>query len=77
MLDDQTSFSLKYYIYSEESEDKETLYGLIIDQTGAKAFKSRSKPFLKNEDEAIELALLYAKEFVFPCSLEDLIFDLI
>ena len=54
LVNGQTPFSLKYYIYSEETETEETLYGLIIEKTGEENLKSRSKPFLKNKEEAIK-----------------------
>lgn len=72
-IEENNVFIIKYYVFFEQST---ALYGLCIEQTGAESSVCQSKAFMSDRDAAVNLAHLYAENFVFPVSLNDLVEDL-
>jgi len=76
MLENGTEYILEYHIFSENAQDDDTFYGVKITQHSGGSITSESARISSDEEYATQTILLFAKNFVFPGSLHDLIEDM-
>lgn len=66
---------ISYYLRREKMPDGMTFYGLRIEQMTEDTVNSRQELFEEDEEMAIEIIHKLARNFVFPDSLKELIYD--
>lgn len=70
------SYSLEYYIYNEKDNKNENVYGIRIELQSDEDIPQVQSVLISNsENETIALIDSYAKNYVFPCNLYDLVQD--
>ena len=74
LLENDKKHILEYHIFSE-NENGDTFYGVKITQYNGGFITSESARISPDEEYTMQTILLFAKNFVFPSSLHDLIED--
>ena len=69
-------YTLEYYIFSESIENGNALYGAKIVQYSDESTTSASATISLEEEHTLQTILHFAKNFVFPNSLHDIIEDM-
>jgi len=67
---------LEYYIFSTSTQSDGPFYGIKVTQYNDDQITSESAAISSNEDRVLRTVQLYAKNFVFPCSLHELVEDI-
>lgn len=70
-----TEYKLEYYIFSKPSKHR-SIYGITIKKHIFSIIESKTELVSENEADVLSLINCYAKNFVFPSSLCDLMYDL-
>ena len=76
LLENGASYTLEYGIFSEPAQDGGVSYGVSIIQREEGRSASESAIISQNEERALHIITLFAKNFVFPVSLRDLAEDM-
>lgn len=75
LTEDNVEQNIEYYIYSSEKENNICEYGIRVKQTNEDSVISESAIVCEDEETVINLIHSFAKNFVFPVSLNELISD--
>ncbi|MCL2322238.1 MAG: DUF6514 family protein [Oscillospiraceae bacterium] len=76
LLDQTKEFTLEYYLYYQFDLNGTKKYGITVLEKCEDEVISESAIVSENEDMVIKLIHLFAKNFVFPCSVNEILSDL-
>ncbi len=76
LLDNTKEFILEYYLFSEHDLNGIRKYGLTVKEKYEDYITSESTVVCENEDTVLKLIHCFAKNFVFPYSIGEIINDL-
>ncbi len=75
VLSDNCVYYLEYIVYTQCRTGEPPHYGLLVRQTGYRTAASRTGPLTGDKPEITALCELFARHFVFPSTLNDLVDD--
>ena len=76
LLENQTEYTLEYCIFSEPAQNGGDIYGVKIIQRSGDVTTSASAMISSDEECALQTIFNFAKNFVFPVSLRDIMDDM-